>query len=103
VVQRPARSATALSRTVGEALFTQVGVDRPRRVVSADGTPLDGVEFRVARLAERELFYFINLNKTAVTVTLAPLPAGPLKDLLNGETIGFPLTLEPLAVVLAEE
>jgi hypothetical protein len=47
--------------------------------------------------------YFINMNKAAVTVTLAPPPAGPLQDLVNGGTVELSLALEPLAVVLAAE
>jgi hypothetical protein len=103
VIQMPSGLKTEVYHAVGEDLFTQVGVDRPRRVVDADGTPLDGVEFRTVQWKGRELVYFINMNKATVTVTLAPSPAGPLQDLLNGGTVEFPLTLEPLAVVLATE
>lgn len=103
VVKMQSQSELDPYRTVGEALLAETRVTRPRRVVGPDGKGLDGVEFRLVKRDGRELMYFINMNKATVSVNLDPRPAGPVRDLLNGGAIQFPIKLAPLEVALSEQ
>lgn len=98
VVWSADRRETAVYRRLGEAMFNKARVNRPVRLVSAAGEPVDGVEFRTAPHDGDVLAYALNMNKTSVTVTVAGA-AGRIRDLRTGAPRTWPLTLAPLELV----
>lgn len=97
VVRSADRRDTAVYCRLGEAMFAKAGVARPLRVTNTEGKAVGGVEFRMAPYQGSVLVYALNMNKTAMTVTLAGAEGG-LTDLRTGARRAWPLTLEPLEV-----
>jgi hypothetical protein len=99
VILTPPGTEPGDCRKLGEALLATAGVQRPCRLVTPAGEPVDGVEFRTATRGAERLVYAINMNRAPVRVTVSGPPARAIQDLRRGERLGLPLELAPLEVV----
>ena len=65
------------------------------RVITRQGYPVEGVKTRFVEFEGNGYLYVINLRKEPVYVTLATQVSRG-RDLIQGQDVEFPTTLEPL-------
>jgi hypothetical protein len=85
-----------------DAAITDYNVLPPvPRTMTRLGYPLEGVKSRFIEIAGEQYIYMLNVRREAVAAYVSEGYAGG-RDLIHGQDITFPLTLEPLRPLLVK-
>jgi len=85
-------------------LLTQAGVDRPVRVMSTEGRPMPGIEFRAVQIGkDKTLVYVLNRTATRVCANIAGRrPITGIWDLIENQSGITQIDIPPLGVRFLE-